>query len=138
MDTPDRAPPPAAPPPPDADATFSVKHVEAKASLLLLALLLMVLGAVAYLAYARGAFEPTQQLVLISDDSEGVVVGMDLTFAGFAIGRVKRIELAPDGNARILVDVPLKRRTLAARNRASSRWCAAWSATPTSAPTAVC
>ena len=108
MDTPDRAPPPAAPPPPDADATFSVKHVEAKASLLLLALLLMVLGAVAYLAYARGAFEPTQQLVLVSDDSEGVVVGMDLTFAGFAIGRVKRIELAPDGNARILVDVPLK------------------------------
>ena len=87
---------------------FSVKHVEAKASMLLLALLLMVLGAVAYLAYARGAFEPTQTLVLVSDDSEGVVVGMDLTFAGFAIGRVKRIELAPDGNARILVDVPLK------------------------------
>lgn len=107
MDTPDRDTPPAAPPP-DADATFSVKHVEAKASLLLLALLLMVLAAVAYLAYARGAFEPTQQLVLVSDDSEGVVVGMDLTFAGFAIGRVKRIELSPDGNARILVDVPLK------------------------------
>ncbi len=105
MDTP---PPPAAPPPPDAETMFSVKHVEAKASLLLLALLLMVLGAVAYLAYARGAFEPTQTLVLVSDDSEGVVAGMDLTFAGFAIGRVKRIELAPDGNARILVDVPLK------------------------------
>jgi phospholipid/cholesterol/gamma-HCH transport system substrate-binding protein len=87
---------------------FSVKHIEAKASMLLLALLVMVLGAVAYLAYARGAFEPTQTLVLVSDDSEGVVVGMDLTFAGFAIGRVKRIELAPDGNARILVDVPLK------------------------------
>ena len=110
MDTPpDReAPRPPAEPPPDSDVMFSVKHVEAKASLLLLALLLMVLGAVAYLAYARGAFEPTQRLVLVSDDSEGVVVGMDLTFAGFAIGRVKRIELAPDGNARILVDVPLK------------------------------
>jgi len=102
------SPPPAPSPPPDADATFSVKHVEAKASLLLVALLLMVLGAIAYLAYARGAFEATQTLVLVSDDSEGVVVGMDLTFAGFAIGRVKRIELAPDGNARILVDVPLK------------------------------
>lgn len=110
METPsDREPPrPPASPPPDPDTTFSVKHVEAKASLLLVSLLLMVLGAIAYLAYARGAFEPTQRLVLVSDDSEGVVVGMDLTFAGFAIGRVKRIELAPDGNARILVDVPLK------------------------------
>ena len=112
MDTPPAATPPspsAAPPPAaSADATFSVQHVEAKASLLLLTLLLMVLSAVAYLAYARGAFESTQTLVLVSDDSEGVVVGMDLTFAGFPIGRVRRIELAPDGNARIVVDVPLK------------------------------
>ena len=108
--TPEREPPlpPPDAPPADADTAFSIRHVEAKASMLLLALLLMVIGAVVYLAYARGAFEPTQTLVLVSDDSEGVVVGMDLTFAGFAIGRVKRIELAPDGNARILVDVPLK------------------------------
>lgn len=101
-------PPPAPAPPGDAESPFSVRHVEAKATLLLVALLLMVLGTVGYLMYARGAFEPTQSLVLVSDDSEGVVVGMDLTFAGFAIGRVKRIELAPDGNARILIDVPLK------------------------------
>jgi phospholipid/cholesterol/gamma-HCH transport system substrate-binding protein len=33
---------------------------------------------------------------------------MDMTFAGFPIGRVKRIELAEDGNARVLVEVPLK------------------------------
>jgi len=31
---------------------------------------------------------------------------MDLTFSGFPIGRVRRIELAADGTARILVDVP--------------------------------
>jgi phospholipid/cholesterol/gamma-HCH transport system substrate-binding protein len=37
-----------------------------------------------------------------------VVVGMDMTFSGFPIGRVGSIELAPDGKARILVDVPLK------------------------------
>jgi phospholipid/cholesterol/gamma-HCH transport system substrate-binding protein len=83
-------------------------HLEFKATLLLAALLLMVVGAVLYLSYARGAFEPTQQLVLVADDAEGVSVGMDITFAGFAIGRVRRIELAPDGNARIVVDVPLK------------------------------
>jgi phospholipid/cholesterol/gamma-HCH transport system substrate-binding protein len=43
--------------------------------------------------------------VLISEDSEGVVVGMNMTFSGFPIGRVRRIELANDGKARILVDV---------------------------------
>ena len=42
----------------------------------------------------------------MADDSEGVRVGMDLTFSGFPIGRVRRIELAPDGTARIVVDVP--------------------------------
>ena len=61
-----------------------------------------------YLLYARGAFEPTQTLVLVADDSEGVVVGMDMTFSGFPIGRVRRIELADEGNARIVVDVARK------------------------------
>ena len=83
-------------------------HVQLKATLLLVFLLLMVVGAALYVSYARGAFEATQQLVLITDDSEGVVVGMDMTFAGFPVGRVKRIELAEDGNARILVEVPLQ------------------------------
>jgi phospholipid/cholesterol/gamma-HCH transport system substrate-binding protein len=101
-------PAPPSPPVPPQDALPVVPHVEAKATALLLALLLMVVGAVVYLAYARGAFEPTQTLVLVSDDSEGVGVGMNLTFAGFPIGRVRRIELAPDGNARIVVDVPVK------------------------------
>jgi phospholipid/cholesterol/gamma-HCH transport system substrate-binding protein len=58
--------------------------------------------------YARGVFEATQRLVLIADDSEGVTVGMDMTFSGFPIGRVRRIELAEDGSARILIDVPKK------------------------------
>ncbi len=58
--------------------------------------------------YARGAFEATQTLVLATDDSDGVVVGADLTFSGFPIGRVQRIELAPDGRARVIIDVPKK------------------------------
>jgi phospholipid/cholesterol/gamma-HCH transport system substrate-binding protein len=82
-------------------------HLEFKATMLLLVLVLLVAGAGLYLSYARGAFESTQRLVLIAEDSEGVGVGMDMTFAGFPIGRVRRIELAPDGNARILVDVPV-------------------------------
>jgi phospholipid/cholesterol/gamma-HCH transport system substrate-binding protein len=92
--------PPGAPPP--------VAHLELKATLLLLLLIALFAASAAYLMYARGAFEATQELVLVSDDSEGVVVGMDLTFSGFPIGRVRRVELAPDGNARILIDVPRK------------------------------
>lgn len=83
-------------------------HVEFKAFLLLVFMALLIGASTLYLLYARGAFEATQRLVLVSDDSEGVVVGMNLTFSGFPIGRVSRIELADDGNARILVDVPKK------------------------------
>lgn len=89
-------------------AAPTVAHLELKAALLLVFMLLLVCGSALYLLYARGAFEATQTLVLVSDDSEGVVVGMDLTFSGFPIGRVRRIELAESGNARIIVDVPRK------------------------------
>ncbi len=93
-------PSPSVPPPP--------AHVEFKALLLLVLMAALVCSFVLYVMYARGVFESTQRLVLISDDSEGVLVGMDLTFSGFPIGRVQRIDLAPDGKARILIDVPRK------------------------------
>ena len=83
-----------------------VRHLQAKAAALLLLLLLLLGGAIAYVMYARGVFEAHQRLVLVADDSEGVVVGMDLTFSGFPIGRVRAIELSAEGNARIVIDVP--------------------------------
>ncbi|WP_426114758.1 MlaD family protein [Massilia sp. PWRC2] len=83
-------------------------HVEIKALLLLALMVALVLGFLGYVMYARGVFEPTQDLVLIADDSEGVIPGMDMTFAGFAIGRVRQVDLAPDGKARIAIDVPQK------------------------------
>lgn len=98
----------APPPTPSADAAPAVPHLQAKAAGLLLLMALLVAGAITYLLYARGAFEPTQRLVLVADDAEGVTVGMDLSFSGFPIGRVQHIELSPEGNARILVDVPKK------------------------------
>lgn len=89
-------------------APAPVVNLEFKARLLMLFMLLLVCGSVLFVMYARGAFERTQKLVLIADDSEGVVIGMDLTFSGFPIGRVRRIELAQDGKARILIDVAAK------------------------------
>ncbi|CDG83865.1 MlaD family protein [Janthinobacterium agaricidamnosum] len=88
---------PAAPP---------VRNAELKAGILLVLMFVLVAGSVLYLMYARGAFEATQRLILKADDSDGVVVGMDVTFSGFPVGRVRRIELGPDGKARVLIDVP--------------------------------
>jgi len=76
--------------------------------MLLVLITTLICGFLLYVMYARGVFEKTQQLVLVADDSEGVLVGMDLTFSGFPIGRVRRIELAADGKARMVIDVPLK------------------------------
>mgnify|MGYP001271681052 CR=1 FL=1 len=93
------------PPPPREDLLPPVQHLRLKAAAVLLLTLALIVGSALYLLYARGAFEPTQPLVLITDDSEGVSVGMDMSFSGFPIGRVRRIELAGDGNVRILIDV---------------------------------
>jgi len=85
-----------------------IRHLELKAALLLLFTVLLIAGSVFYLLYARGVFEPKQTLVLVAEDAEGVVVGMDMTFSGFPIGRVRRVELAPTGNVRIVIDVARK------------------------------
>ena len=94
--------PPLAPTPPP------VANLEFKARLLIVFTLLLVCGAILFVLYARGAFDSTQRLVLMAEDSEGVAVGMDLTFSGFPIGRVHRIELAETGKVRILVDITSK------------------------------
>jgi len=82
-----------------------VQHAELKASALLLAMAALICAFVVYVMAARGVFEETQDLVLLADDSEGVIPGMNLTFSGFPIGRVRRVELAADGSVRILIDV---------------------------------
>ena len=84
------------------------ERLEFKAVLLLGFMLALIVSAALYVMYARGLFDNTQNLVLVSEDSEGVVVGMNLTFSGFPIGRVRRIELAEDGKARIVIDVASK------------------------------
>jgi phospholipid/cholesterol/gamma-HCH transport system substrate-binding protein len=84
------------------------KHVELKALILLVALGVLISAFIGYVMHARGVFEPTQRLVLLADDSTGVIPGMDMTFAGFPIGRVSQVELGNDGKVRILVDVHRK------------------------------
>ena len=85
-----------------------IPHAGAKAIAVLVASAVIAAAFVIYVLYARGTFERTQSLVLMAEDGAGVTVGMDLTFSGFPVGRVQRIELAADGKARIEVDVPEK------------------------------
>jgi phospholipid/cholesterol/gamma-HCH transport system substrate-binding protein len=100
--------PPSAPQPDPATVTsVPIRHLELKAALLLVLTGALVVGYIVYVLYARGVFDHTQRLVLVTDNSEGVFVGMDLTFAGFAIGRVRRIELGEDGKAQITIAVPV-------------------------------
>ncbi len=96
------------PPPPPESPSYLVANLEQKAAALLWLVGVIIVSFALYVMVARGVFERTQQLVLMADDSEGVIVGMDLTFSGFPIGRVRRIDLADDGKARMVVDVPRK------------------------------
>jgi phospholipid/cholesterol/gamma-HCH transport system substrate-binding protein len=93
---------------PESHLSPAIRHVELKAGLLLLLVAALVTGFVLYVLYARGAFEDTQKLILVADDSEGIAVGANLTFSGFPVGRVQRIELAKNGKAKIEVEVPVK------------------------------
>ncbi|MDZ7939178.1 MAG: MlaD family protein [Rhodoferax sp.] len=94
--------------PPADSVSTDVANLDLKAKLLMLFVVVVLSLSALYVLYARGAFDSTQRLVLMAEDSEGVVVGMDLTFSGFPIGRVRGIELAEDGKARILIDVAAK------------------------------
>jgi phospholipid/cholesterol/gamma-HCH transport system substrate-binding protein len=84
------------------------ENLELKAILLLVFTIGLVIGSALYLLRARGFFEPKQGLVLIADNAEGVVQGMDLSFSGFPIGTVQKVELGEQGNVRISVAVRRK------------------------------
>lgn len=85
-----------------------ISHAVAKTVAIVVMTLLLLAGFVLYVMFARGVFEDTQRLVLLAEDSEGVTIGMDMTFTGFPIGRVRRIDLGEDGKAHIHVDIPTR------------------------------
>lgn len=114
---PPHTPPPHTPPPePETPVTKSepaararrVRNLEVKAIMLLVFTVVLILGSALYLLRARGFFDAKQELVLLADNAEGVVAGMDLTFSGFPIGTVRNVSLGETGNVRILVDVKQK------------------------------
>ena len=89
----------------DVATASPVRYAELKASMVLVGIATLIIAFIIYVMAARGVFEETQSLILLTDNSEGIIPGMSLTFSGFPIGRVRRVELAPDGSVRILIDV---------------------------------
>jgi phospholipid/cholesterol/gamma-HCH transport system substrate-binding protein len=83
-----------------------IKNLEFKIGLLLALTVLLAAAFVAYVLYARGAFQVTQSLVLTAEDVEGVSVGMPISFSGFPIGKVTRLHLSADGKVRIELAIP--------------------------------
>lgn len=90
------------------DKASTIQNAERKATLLVVLTVLVIAAFVGYVMVARGVFDETQRLVLVTDDSEGIRAGMNITFSGFPIGKVNRVELAADGNVRILLDIARK------------------------------
>jgi len=90
----------------EAPVTQVPKHLQFRVALLLAVTLVIAVGFVVYALYARGVFEAVQRVTLVADNAEGVSVRMNLTFAGFPIGTVRRITLNDAGKARIEIDVP--------------------------------
>ena len=90
----------------DSAQTSVPKNLQFRVGLLVGLAVVLGAGFVGYALYARGVFEDTQRLTLIAENAEGVDIGMDLTFSGFPIGRVKRLALDEQGRARIDIDIP--------------------------------
>src|SRR3954463_11983671 len=94
----------------DSDPTFIAvpKNLQFRVGLLVGLAAVLGVGFLLYALYARGLFDDTQRVTLITDNAEGVAIGMDLTFSGFPIGRVQRLSLDEQGRARIVIVVPRK------------------------------
>jgi phospholipid/cholesterol/gamma-HCH transport system substrate-binding protein len=92
------------------EPTFSAvpKNLQFRVGLLIGLAVMLGAGFLVYTLYARGVFEDTQRVTLVTDNAEGVAIGMDLNFSGFPIGRVRRVSLDEQGRARILIEIPRK------------------------------
>jgi phospholipid/cholesterol/gamma-HCH transport system substrate-binding protein len=93
--------------PASAGLPFLPKSLGVKVGMLLAVAMMFAVMLVVYVLYARGTFEQFQRLTLVADNADGVSAGMDLTFSGFPIGRVRRLSLSDDGKARIHIRVPV-------------------------------
>ena len=85
-----------------------IKNLEFKVGLLLAVTVLLVLGISVYALYARGYFEQRIHIKLTAPNAEGVTVGMPISFSGFPIGEVTKLDLTEDAKVLLEVAIPKK------------------------------
>lgn len=85
-----------------------IKNLDFKVGLLLSFTAFLAIALVVNSLYARGVFDQTQRLFLVSDSADGISIGMKMSFAGFPIGQVERIDITDEGKARIELAIPQK------------------------------
>lgn len=85
-----------------------IKNLEFKVGLLVSLTAVLGIGLLIYGLYARGWFEPTLTIRLKAPNAEGVSVGMPVSFSGFPIGEVKKMDLTED--AKVLLEVAIPKR----------------------------
>lgn len=80
----------------------------AKIGSVFLGLALSLLALLTYLAYQKGLFEQRNHYVLVTAKATNLKLGMPVEVAGIAIGTVQAVDLADDGNVRVVLAVPRK------------------------------
>lgn len=81
------------------------KNLHFKVGLFVLTVVVLTLGFIAYVLYARGFFEQRLQLQIAASSAEGISPGMALTFSGIPIGQVTSMSLNEAGGIVISAEV---------------------------------
>ncbi|MBI4632390.1 MAG: MCE family protein [Deltaproteobacteria bacterium] len=82
------------------------RKTELKVGLYVVITTLLIFASIGYIAYKKGLFETVSTYTLSSKSGEDLTEGMPVTFAGFTIGRVQKLELNESGIVLIKIRVP--------------------------------
>lgn len=83
-----------------------LRKTEFKVGLFIVITSVLIIAAVAYLAYSKGFFTREYIFTLSSKTGEDISEGMPVLFSGFKIGRVETVELNDQGLLLIKIRVP--------------------------------
>lgn len=82
-------------------SSSGIKGLPVKVAALTALIPLVAIGLIVYALSSRGMFEPSLRIHALARDAEGASVGMAVTYAGYPIGNVTRMELTETGEVRL-------------------------------------
>jgi phospholipid/cholesterol/gamma-HCH transport system substrate-binding protein len=82
------------------------RKIEFKVGLFITVTALLIVAAIGYVAYRKGAFAKVYTYTLSSQTGESLTEGMPVVVWGFNIGRVGSLELDPQGTVLIQIKIP--------------------------------